>query len=123
MSKAERRRGSAEDALSHLPFVRWGDKGKREFWCVKPTGEWIADCAIGDAYAEWMLLSVPASELPRLLGWIVMSMISDGQHDGVVVGFMGTVGRAAAKGRTPLAGVDPPAGSAKAVAPSTEARP
>ncbi|MGA2494665.1 MAG: hypothetical protein ABSF67_17245 [Roseiarcus sp.] len=101
-TKKGRRKGISLYERYQLPFF---DVKRRSTWAIKPTGAYSADCETGCAYAIKFLRSNDGS-----LGWttlltqIVNDMIGAGpsghwadgkaKTNGVVVGFMGTIGKA-----------------------------
>ena len=85
-----------------LPFF---DAAKRCTWSVKPTGNYGDDCATGRAYAIEFLRSCDGTAgWTSLLQEIVGDMIragpdgdfadGDPKVNGIVIGFMGQIGRA-----------------------------
>ena len=88
-----------------LPFFN----GKNHStWAVQPTGDYGRDCEIGEAYAiEFLALCNGTVGWTALLPQIVADMIRAGPDgtwpdggakvNGLVVGFMGTIGRALAR--------------------------
>ena len=85
-----------------LPFF---DRGRLSNWAVKPTGKYGDDCETGVRYAIEFLRSCDGSVgWSTLLTQIVRDMIGQGpagtwpdgatRINGVVVGFMSTIGRA-----------------------------
>lgn len=74
---------------SALPFTGGTSKS---FWQVMPSGDWIADCEVGAAYAAIYARHVKEnSGIP--LCWIVQDMIKSGRYTGIEAGFMGEINR------------------------------
>ena len=95
------RRGSQYD-LYPMPFF---SKKTNSTWNVTPTGDYQADCETGRAYAIEFLRSCDGSfGWAALLQSITTDMIGagpdglwpggDARSNGIVVGFMGTIGKA-----------------------------
>jgi hypothetical protein len=64
-------------------------------WDVKPTGDYAADCETGQQYAVAFMDSCDGTNgWATLLPNIVADMIRAGPADGIVIGFMGVIGRA-----------------------------
>lgn len=85
-----------------LPFF---DRARHSVWAVKPTGNYGDDCETGKRYATEFLRSCDGTVgWSTLLPQIVVDMIGAGQTDtwpdghtranGVVVGFLSTIGKA-----------------------------
>jgi hypothetical protein len=91
--------------LYALPFL---DKKARKTWAVRPTGRYMEDCDTGSAYGIAFLRTCDGTAgWAALVGWIVQDMIQAGpsperwpddhpSSNGIVVGFMGEIGRALA---------------------------
>ena len=88
--------------LYRLPFFA---AERLSTWAVKATGDYAQDCKTGNAYAVAFLESCDGSVgWSSLLGQIVADMIRAGpdgafpdghpKMNGIVVGFMGVIGRA-----------------------------
>ena len=97
-----RPRGQSMYDLYPLPFF---NKEGHCTWDIRPTGDYSKDCETGAIYAEEFLLSCDGTRgWSSLLGQIVADMIRAGTNgtfadgrpkvNGVVVGFMGGIGRA-----------------------------
>jgi hypothetical protein len=89
-----------------LPFF---DKKNRLTWSVKPTGDYFADCETGRSYARQFLASCDGTDgWASLLYQIVSGIVRTGPEKrwkdggvacgGIVVGFMGEIGRALGTG-------------------------
>ena len=74
-------------ALANLPFV-----GKIEntvvSWLVGPSGDWIADCELGDRCARLIMRLSGRTTLPYLLGCV--DMIATGRFNRDPVRFHGS---------------------------------
>lgn len=82
-----------------LPFVRDACAAPRSFWAVQPTGNFIADCAVGSGYAGAALDYIVAANAPEILSWAVFDMMRLGRaRSGVEIGFLTSFGRAALHG-------------------------
>ena len=81
----------------NLPFVQRLDDGTLCHWLVKPTGRWSVDCDTGAEYARLFLPFLRINLGPVMLGWIGIDMIAAGDRNGIVVGFLSTIGDAAAQ--------------------------
>ena len=105
MSSSNRSRRGSQYAIYPLPFF---DADRRSAWAVQASGDYSADCELGEKYAFEFLNSCDGTHgWTALLPQIVADMIGrgpdgvfpDGQPktNGVVIGFMGTIGKALAK--------------------------
>lgn len=102
--KALKGRGPSQFDLYRLPFFDKDAAIDTRCWTVTPTGNYTDDCDTGAAYAIEFLRSCDGTNGWRsLLAGIVTSMICaaprrSGQNarkaDGIVVGFMSTIGAA-----------------------------
>jgi hypothetical protein len=113
-----RKKPKAAHPVTLLPFVKdrpsWkvGDRNyPRDFWAVEATGDYAADCAIGEAFAEQALDYINANDDDWFLGSIVFDMIVKGEksHEadkGIIVGFMAEIARHAAYGRKILKAIE-----------------
>jgi len=101
-TKKAKRKGVSQYDLYPLPFF---DVKRRSTWAIKPTGDYSADYKTGFAHAIAFLETNDGSAgWATLLGEIVRDMIGGGpsghwadgeaKTNGVVVGFMGTIGHA-----------------------------
>jgi hypothetical protein len=102
-TKRRRRKAKSQYELYPLPFF---NADAHCTWDVKPTGDYTVDCETGRRYATEFLQSCDGT-----LGWtwllqsIVADMIRAGTDgtfpsghptvNGIVIGFMGVIGRAA----------------------------
>ncbi len=77
-----------------LPFVKDGGRyGPRDFWAVEPTGEFCADYDTGEQYALMFLEHENQLSHPRpSLGCVVRDISRSGDTNGIVLGFMQTIG-------------------------------
>jgi hypothetical protein len=107
MSSSNLNRRTSQYAIYPLPFF---DRKRLSTWAVQPSGNYSADCELGEKYAVEFLNSCDGT-----LGWsallpaIVADMICRGpdgvfpnghpKTNGVVIGFMGTIGKALAVSR------------------------
>ncbi|WP_322890674.1 MULTISPECIES: hypothetical protein [unclassified Yoonia] len=90
----------------NLPFVRSTSASERaagapprSFWTVHPSGDFIADCAVGTGYAVAALDYMVAANAPEILSWAVFDMMRlPRARSGVEVGFLTAFGRAAVQG-------------------------
>lgn len=76
-----------------LPFVRGardGDDTSQSYWDVATSGNWIADCRLGQEYGRIYLDARTRYGAP-LLGWVVRDMIGHGRWSGVEAGFFGAI--------------------------------
>lgn len=95
-------RGPSMFDLYRLPFFDVNAPFAKRSWSVAPTGNYSADCDTGAAYAIAFLRSCDGTYGWRsLLAAIVASMIEDDgiaprRSNGIVVGFMSTIGMALA---------------------------
>jgi len=100
-SSPVRKRTKSPYELYPLPFF---NSKTGCMWDVQPTGNYSADCETGHAYAIAFLKTADGSYgWNSLLGGIVTDMIQAGSHsvsedghphfNGVVSGFMSTIGR------------------------------
>jgi hypothetical protein len=102
----------------NLPFVRDATGSEhtegaapRSFWTVHPSGDFIADCAVGSGYAAAALDYMVAANAPEILSWAVFDMMRlPRARSGVEVGFLTAFGRAAVQGHA--AGLSARAGGA-----------
>ena len=85
---------TTEFELFDLPFVQKlnGPERFKDLWHVEPTGDWAADNAIGQQYAEALIKYMNEHDAPELLGSIIGAMIEKGQRGGIEVGFLFAVG-------------------------------
>ena len=86
-----------------LPFFaprkpKKGQLGNRNFWSVKPTGDYLKDCRTGQAYALQFLAAEEASDCGTLLQNVVADMPRDTAFTGLEIGFMEIIGFAATAG-------------------------
>lgn len=101
-----------------LPFVRDASASERaagapprSFWAVHPSGDFIADCAVGTGYAAAALDYMVAANAPEILSWAVFDMMRlPRARSGVEVGFLSAFGRVAMQGHA--AGLSADAGGA-----------
>ncbi len=77
-----------------LPFVKDGGRyGPRDFWAVEPTGDFCADYDTGEQYALMFLEHENQFSHPRpSLGCVVRDISRSGDTNGIVFGFMQTIG-------------------------------
>ena len=80
--------------IRNLPFVNDnGRYGPVNFWAVEPTGNYCADYDTGEKYALMFLEHEKQSEYPcPSLGSVVRDMLKCGDTNGIVLGFMQTIG-------------------------------
>lgn len=88
---------------SSLPFFasrrpKKGQLGNRNFWSVKPSGDYFQDCKTGQAYALLFLEAEEVSDCGTLLQCVVADMPRDAAFTGLEVGFMEVIGFAATAG-------------------------
>ena len=93
-------------SIRQLSFVadrKLSDRKKhnfpRNFWNVRPSGDYSADSVLGQKYAlEYLAYeaSIDHNESPNILGWIVADMPRE--LTGVEVGFFSIIGAAATAG-------------------------
>ena len=79
-----------------LPFVKDGGRdGPFNFWAVEPTGNYCADYDTGEKYAL-MFLEHEKQHLPPCpsLGAVMRDISRSGDINGIVYGFMQTIGDA-----------------------------
>ncbi len=69
--------------LTSLPFIEKGN-----FWVVKPSGGYMADCRTGHIYAVLALEHMIAEDFSSLLGWCVRDMPRGKNFTGIEVGFL-----------------------------------
>lgn len=78
-----------------LPFVVSPNDGTaRNFWAPRPSGDYNADCGLGEQYAEATIPMMRDDH--HLLGQIVLGILEHGDKSrdrGLVVGFMGTISK------------------------------
>jgi len=95
----------AADPIARLSFVkncRVRRHGRlRNFWHVKPTGDYGADCAIGSKFALEYLKYEETAQPGGLLQIIVADMPRD--LTGIEVAFLATVAYAASRARQVIA--------------------
>ncbi|WP_413989347.1 hypothetical protein ACMDCR_25760 [Labrys okinawensis] len=89
-------KASAPPLADALSFVtrRKPRGGGSNYWDVKPTGNYCDDYAAGKAFAEEYIAFLglyPTYGNTTLLGGIVVDMLPGGRN-GMVIGFMNTVG-------------------------------
>ncbi len=92
--------------ITDLPFVTNHGKGKkatRSFWDVKPNGNYLDECLIGEAYALEALQYMMAKKLPSLVTWAVLDMPREENRSGIEIGFISTIAEYAIVGATQLA--------------------
>ncbi len=76
-----------------LPFVR--DVGeRRDFWAVKATGDYEADCATGRGFAEAAIGYIRETGSVGLLGAISTCQAREVEKSGITVGFWSAIGAA-----------------------------
>ena len=85
-----------DERLASLPFVQSGSRRgqRRNFWSVKPTGDYETDWQLGADYASAFIPFLNFNIGPNFLGWIVRDMIAVGEKKsgkGLVLGFMGQI--------------------------------
>lgn len=93
-------------SLIPLSFIEDGTRmpngSKRNFWSVTPSDKYGADCESGGQLALEYLAYMKDGRGAPPLQWIVADMVSNiasrGGLSGLEVGFLGTLGRAAAMG-------------------------
>jgi hypothetical protein len=87
--------GQDYSAAHDLPFT---NPAARLCWDVAPSGNWEADCAVGDEYGRIFLERVKAGQPRPLMCWIVRDMISrpGARYTGIEAGFIQHVARASA---------------------------
>lgn len=87
--------------LTDLSFVRQIEEGRKRicgynYWAVQPTGQYGNDCLTGKKLAyEYLEFLATGRAFP--LQWILEDMRHQ-QHNGIEVGFLGTVTNVAAFG-------------------------
>lgn len=86
--------------ITGLPFVKDSPRGSsepRNWWSVKPSGDYVEECNTGQRYAA-LFFQVDKETLNAggfsLLGQVVMGMIRAGDTNGIVVGFFSSVAHA-----------------------------
>jgi hypothetical protein len=81
-----------------LPFERRKKRGvDHSFWVVTPTDDFWADFEEGKLWAKMFLPFLRYNVGVPMLSWIVDDMIAAGQTNGLVVGFIQGIGRAATR--------------------------
>ena len=80
--------------LKDLPFVKDGGRyGPCDFWVVEPTGDFCTDYNTGERYALMFLEYEKQFPHPRpSLGCVVRNIARSGDTNGIVYGFMQTIG-------------------------------
>ena len=102
MNTKSQERDAATNSVARLPFVCDTPEDKerpRHFWCVRPSGGYVADCATGASYGLAALRHMRDIELTPLLGWVVSDMIQQKRGngspglspDGLVIGFCSVI--------------------------------
>jgi hypothetical protein len=91
ISTPARKRRTRPNAIADLPFVR--DQGGGQglvLWSVKPTGDYVADCNTGQAYAAVAMPLLTGADGGWLLALIFRDMARHGDTQGgvgVITGF------------------------------------
>ena len=83
--------------LYALPFVSKRGGGEAHYWTPRATGDWLTDYWMGVAFADAYLSEASLREDDTLLLRIVLNMPRE--SDGLLVGFLKAVERAAKEGR------------------------
>jgi hypothetical protein len=96
-----------------LPFVQVVN-GELRHWVVKSTGDYARDCSLGREYAGLFLPFLRICLGHAMLAWIVLDMRSSKSAKGIVVGFLGTIGKAVSISMTQTALLDPETDRSKA---------
>ena len=107
MSSSNLNRRTSQYVIYPLPFF---DADRRSAWAAQPSGDYSADCELGKKYAlEFLNSRDGTAGWASLLPQIVADMICRGpggvfpnghpKTNGVVIGFMGTIGKALASNR------------------------
>lgn len=114
--RPRRQRQKSQYERYPMPFF---NRKTRCTWDVKPTGDYFADCETGKAYALEFLKSCDGTVgWTSLLPQIASDMISAGPQEpplpggfqnpgGIVIGFMGVIGKALALNLLPVLGSTP----------------
>ena len=76
---------------------------RRDFWAVKPTGDWGDDNLIGEAYARDALAYICRTGDLFLLGHVVSSIARRGSTSGIECGFFQVITEALLSGGVPHA--------------------
>ena len=101
-ARARREDEAARHPIGQLPFVSSSRAGSgRDFWNVRPTGDFSQDCYIGEAFGRAALAYIrqrPSDDpLPGwLLGIVAREIARKGDDSGIVTGFFGIIGAAVA---------------------------
>ena len=69
----------------------------RNYWVVKRTGDYAFDCSLGEGLATLTGKVIARERLADALRAIILDMVKHGVRDGVEVGFLGVITRAAAR--------------------------
>lgn len=78
------------EPLDMLPFVgRTNDNLRRDFWQVRPTGNYGDEYRLGANYASEFVHYLLRHRHQYILGWIVRDMIRHNNPTGLELGFMG----------------------------------
>lgn len=82
-----------------LPFIKKREHGGGyDYWAVAPTGKYGADCDRGTKFAHAFLSYLIKSGSPvgdnTMLSDITKDIAEKNDRSGLVIGFMGTIGRA-----------------------------
>ena len=107
LSKAPSPRPLSDEYLSFVKRNKpRGKGGGFSYWVVKPSGDYVRDCATGRDYAQELLPHLKYHGGISLLGHIVLDMIRSGKHEedrGLVIGFMAELSTQLSRTRANLA--------------------
>ena len=82
--------------LTGLPFTKSRTNGTIDAWAPTATGDYAADCALGNNYFEQLRFHVQSN--PLTLSHVLQAMIEKGKVTGVEIGFQHTMSMTVAAG-------------------------
>lgn len=72
--------------LTGLPFTKSRTNGTIDAWAPTATGDYAADCALGNNYFEQLRFHVQSN--PLTLSHVLQAMVEKGKITGVEIGFL-----------------------------------
>ena len=72
--------------LTGLPFTKSRTNGTIDAWAPEATGDYAADCALGNNYFDQLRFHVQSN--PLTLSHVLQAMIEKGKVTGVEIGFL-----------------------------------
>lgn len=100
-SKSDEKRTA--HALDALPFVQSHANDRRDFWSVRPTGDYSLDCGIGQVYGE-ALVRAMREHGKDVLNFTILDMIDHADHKldrGLIVGLLSALATALTEQQKP----------------------